>query len=85
MTNLLLLCQSSRNVLLFKFSDIDECTTDAEICSEVCVNTNGSFYCSCHESGYKIAADGVNCTGMTYRVMYKLMVDILINGPSNRC
>ena len=55
------------HVLLF-LSDIDECTSDSAECSEVCVNTNGSFYCSCHEPGYKIAADGVNCTGMSYTI-----------------
>ena len=43
--------------------DINECKSGVAECSEVCVNTEGSFHCSCYDPGYKLAEDGVNCTG----------------------
>ena len=43
--------------------DINECTSGVAECSEVCVNTEGSFHCSCYDPGYKVADDGVSCTG----------------------
>ncbi len=52
--------------MLFKFSDIDECTLGTHNCdiNGQCSNTVGSFTCSCN-TGY--AGDGVNCAGK-YRI-----------------
>ncbi|CAH3157496.1 unnamed protein product [Pocillopora meandrina] len=36
----------------FDSSDVDECSADVNICGSNanCINTNGSYYCSCHSS-----------------------------------
>ncbi|CAF97837.1 unnamed protein product [Tetraodon nigroviridis] len=45
--------------------DVDECSKVQEkasgpVCSQICVNTVGSYYCSCY-SGYKLQADHHTC------------------------
>ena len=42
-------------------TDIDECISSP--CGEVCVNTEGSFYCDCSEAGYKVVANSEDCVG----------------------
>ena len=42
-------------------ADIDECTVFGEqLCSQICVNTIGSFRCECRQ-GYRIAQDKRTC------------------------
>ena len=41
-------------------TDIDECATMN--CEQSCMNTEGSFSCSC-DLGYKLLEDGFNCKG----------------------
>ena len=43
-------------------ADIDECDIKEDICEHNCINTEGSFNCSCRE-GYLLSTDGRNCTG----------------------
>ncbi|KAH9523898.1 hypothetical protein Btru_047351 [Bulinus truncatus] len=40
--------------------DLDECQSGNKPCSHVCVNSLGSYQCSCY-SGYKLAADRISC------------------------
>ena len=40
--------------------DINECTEDSDGCAHTCVNTAGSYYCSCR-SGYRLASNGRGC------------------------
>ena len=51
---------------LFYLTDIDECTTNNQAerdqCSQLCVNTEGSYICQCHD-GYRLSADGRSCEG----------------------
>lgn len=42
------------------FSDINECLTDNGGCNHICVNTQGSFECSCNNS-YILVADNKTC------------------------
>ena len=53
-------------------SDINECANDSTDgsavgsqngCSQICTNTNGSFYCECF-SGYELSDDFMTCVGM---------------------
>ena len=44
------------------FLDIDECSENSHDCEQVCVNTPGSFTCSCGE-GYEALYDGRSCVG----------------------
>ena len=46
----------------FKFIiDIDECADNTNGCTQTCVNTRGSYSCSC-DPGYRLASDGRSCT-----------------------
>ena len=58
------LIQSCMHVCL-KFSccqsDIDECSEGSANCDEVCINTDGSYTCGCHNSGYSLQSDGHSC------------------------
>lgn len=54
---------SKVSLLLFLFNaDINECVDNIHNCHNdaICNNTNGSFYCTCHD-GY--SGNGVNCSG----------------------
>ncbi|KAK6042873.1 calcium binding EGF domain protein, partial [Cooperia oncophora] len=46
--------------------DINECELwtggDTELCMGTCINTNGSYLCTC-PPGYKIQPDGRTCVG----------------------
>jgi hypothetical protein len=44
-------------------SDVDECSKVPGLCSDGCVNTNGSFNCSC-PSGKELNSDMSTCAGM---------------------
>ncbi|XP_077161577.1 epidermal growth factor-like protein 7 [Paroedura picta] len=41
-------------------TDVDECAGGRHGCSQACVNTAGSYSCSCQE-GHKLQADGKTC------------------------
>ena len=41
-------------------ADIDECSTGASLCNQLCTNTDGSYECSC-EGGFMLLDDGVTC------------------------
>ncbi|XP_064384249.1 uncharacterized protein LOC135333252 isoform X3 [Halichondria panicea] len=40
--------------------DIDECSLNANLCHQICTNTDGSYTCECNE-GYQLMDDGFNC------------------------
>ena len=42
--------------------DINECSSGMNNCSEVCVNTIGSYYCACNGS-HVLNVDGITCRG----------------------
>ena len=42
--------------------DNDECTLDTDNCTQVCVNTDGGFNCTCRD-GYSLDEDGISCEG----------------------
>ncbi|CAF1581398.1 unnamed protein product, partial [Rotaria sordida] len=60
----LCLCQPGfhvRNTTNYKkCEDINECTEDPNTCHQYCLNTNGSFICSCAE-GFVLQLDGRSC------------------------
>lgn len=52
-----------------KISDFNECDSDNFGCSNNCVNTLGSAFCSCPQ-GFQLQADQKTCSG---EVTYKLL------------
>ncbi|XP_070615008.1 epidermal growth factor-like protein 7 isoform X2 [Erythrolamprus reginae] len=44
-------------------TDVDECTTGNHGCSQLCVNTAGSYRCACHP-GYELQTDGQTCRAL---------------------
>ena len=47
----------------FYISDINECLNNTGGCAEGCVNTFGSYYCTC-SVGHTLQADNRSCAGM---------------------
>ena len=61
-------CRSSwslneNNMALFNVIDIDECTLEIDNCAHDCMNSHGSYTCSC-QTGYTLDADGFTCNGL---------------------
>ena len=42
--------------------DVDECESDNGGCAQICINTVGSFECSC-AAGYSLSVDNATCEG----------------------
>ena len=40
--------------------DVDECTDGISGCSQICINTNGSYTCTC-DNGYQLSNDNHTC------------------------
>ena len=53
--------------------DEDQCEAGNHDCEDTCVNTVGSFRCSCSKKGYKLADDGKTCQGSN-NGLYKLLL-----------
>ena len=43
-------------------TDVDECAEDTDECTQLCTDTEGSYFCSC-EAGYDLAEDQHGCVG----------------------
>lgn len=56
-------------ILMFPTSDIDECKTTQSLCEHKCINTNGTYACSC-SSGSSLNSDGKTCTGNVFIYNY---------------
>ncbi|XP_066419005.1 epidermal growth factor-like protein 7 isoform X1 [Molothrus aeneus] len=41
-------------------TDVDECASQSHGCSQLCINTAGSFHCACRD-GFSLAADARGC------------------------
>ena len=70
------------------YPDVDECVTKLHDChvSAYCVNTAGSYNCSCNQSGYSY--NGSMCVGMyigLYTVCQCLNYDTLSNNFYSKC
>ena len=55
-------------------ADIRECDFNKGGCEDVCINTEGSFFCDCTAPGFE--ATGLNCTGIIIN-MCNLSISIL--------
>ena len=59
---------------LVDLSDINECLTD-NVCAEQCVNTEGSYHCTCNQSGYELIHNQATCEGTC--IYMKVFVSIM--------
>ena len=48
--------------MFYSLSDVNECN-GTHICTNQCINTPGSYHCSCSE-GFKLDEDGYSCHGI---------------------
>ena len=62
--------------------DIPNCAINDHNCSQICVELEGSFNCSCYR-GYELQEDRVTCTGrylhMTFNYVANTALLLLIN------
>ena len=49
--------------------DIFNCMTNFDNCSQLCVEVEGSFNCSCYP-GYELLPDGISCEGNQKYILY---------------
>lgn len=49
--------------------DVDECVTTPDVCDHSCMNSVGSYECSCNQ-GYILESDGHSCQ-VTGKVQYR--------------
>ncbi len=57
-------CNDTITVIImhFKKIDINECESTERLCEQLCTNTQGSYFCTCHD-GFIIGNDGDRCVG----------------------
>lgn len=56
-------------MLIATITDINECLTRKGGCDDNCINTLGSYYCTCN-TGYRLLSDKRNCVGKYIIHMY---------------
>lgn len=67
------------NPMTNRTEEIDECTLMPNMCNHgTCVNTPGSFHCSC-DSGYIYDANSHQCIGKYFEITNFLILTTLIN------
>ena len=52
-------------IIVTSFIDIDECSSGNGGCQQICVNTNGSYHCTC-QTGFSLNTDNSSCSGKTF-------------------
>uniref|UniRef100_A0A6A7G299 Fibrillin-2-like isoform X4 n=2 Tax=Hirondellea gigas TaxID=1518452 RepID=A0A6A7G299_9CRUS len=66
--------------------DVDECSSDPNVCHHRCINIRGSFQCICN-AGYKLAADSRTCIDVDEceqtRERGRLCIGMCVNSPGS--
>ena len=65
-------CQLTRSHKICLLLDEDECTLNTDGCDHNCINTPGSFVCTCN-SGFFLALDQKTCQGKALPVRETLL------------
>ena len=56
-------------MLLYFFTDIDECASNNGRCDQVCTNIIGRFECAC-DPGYLLHMDETVCEGINFKSLF---------------
>ena len=72
-TTALVHCATNFVKIYQNFIDVNECLVANGGCMQSCINTAGSYYCTCG-SGYTLNTDGHNCEGIS--IVFELLVAI---------
>lgn len=68
-SNAVLLNPILQNIFLCFYPDINECNTRSHFCEQRCINTDGSYHCSC-KPGFILAPDRRSCKGMVGLILF---------------
>jgi len=68
-SNAVLLNPILQNIFLCFYPDINECNTRSHFCEQRCINTDGSYHCSC-KPGFILAPDRRYCKGMVGLILF---------------
>ena len=67
-------------------ADINECLGNDHECNHVCINTMGSYLCSCNV-GYELSANQKTCVGKQFvvpiHVLYSAFIALYVSGSRN--
>ena len=66
------------------YLDINECKTNNGGCPSLCINSVGSYTCSCQD-GFDLASDGKTCIGMYNVSCVQLTLSQLVSSADNLC
>ena len=77
--------------LHYFLSDVDECMELNGGCHQICINTEGSFNCSCNE-GFELQSDMITCQGKPHLPFplpetgqHSHILNIYLVLPTNEC
>ena len=62
-------------ILFFSFTDINECVVDNGGCSQLCINTQGHFYCTCQPE-YVLDFNNKTCLGNHREDTHSLVITL---------
>lgn len=73
--------------MFFLIADINECVIDNGGCSELCENTEGSYFCACEGDERALSPDGKSCLGMTIMIYFYflLFTNLFFNKNLSQC
>ena len=67
-------CSLKLSLLIFSiFSDVNECTRFLHNCTQICINTIGSFNCSC-QNGFNLQNDSRSCVGKKASLSFSILL-----------
>ena len=61
---------NNNNILFYSGPDINECTENIDNCTHGCIDTEGSYYCTC-PNGYELRKDNTTCVGESISHSFK--------------
>lgn len=57
--------------------DVNECAENMDDCAQLCIDTDGSYVCSC-VSGYLLTNDSRGCDGMPHKLVVVQLMSVTL-------